>query len=527
MEEQGYLLLVLNTHMPFIRHPEHAYREEENWLFEAITECYLPLIRVFQGLIRDGVNFKVTISLTPCLVAMLADPLVQQRYLRYLDDRIALTEKEMARLSGNPEFFRLARRYHDERFKCRELFVEKWNQNLVSAFKYVLESGQVELITSAATHAYLPLWEIYPQAVDFQIRVGIQQFQNYFGHKPSGFWLPECGYYPGVDVLLQQAGIKYFFLETHGITNGHPRPKFDIHAPIHCPSGVAAFGRNWFLHNLMWGKDSGYPGDSFYLNFDRDIGYDLEFDYLYPFTHQAHRIPTGIKYFRNRWMDGSDLYNPDIAFVRCDEHANDFVFKCQRQVEHLYSGLGRKPVLVALVDTEHFGHWWGEGPTWLDLVIRKLAHDQQTIKLITAVDYLRMYPTNQIVAPSTSSWGYQGYSEVWLIGNNHWIYPPVFEAIELLPELVQMKHVPRFKTAVNQYLRELLLAQTSDWAYILHTGTDPQYAEQRVTEHIGNMMSIYRQVRQGSIDREWLAALEDKNNIFADIDLSSIYSKAV
>ena len=523
MEEKGYLLLALHTHLPFVRHPDIEHPQEENWLFEAITECYLPLIQMFKKLIADGVDFQITLSLTPSLVAMLTDALLQERYRRYIAERIELAKLEQERLRDQPAFLRLAQRYHDKFIQCEAAFAQDWNSDLTLAFKSLSDSGKVELITSAATHAYFPLWEIYPQAVELQVRVGLLHYQETFGKKPNGFWLPECGYYPacgfspGADNLLQKAGIKYFFLESHGITNGHPRPKYGVHAPIHCPSGIAAFGRDWFCHNLVWCKEKGYAGDSAYMNIDRDIGHELGHDYILPFTHQDHPVHTGVKYFRN---DGG-VYDPEVAFRRCDEHANHFLHQCVEQVEQLYAGLGRKPVLVAVVDTEHFGHWWHEGPTWLDLAIRKLVYDQKTVKLITGPEYLARYPTNQVVIPSESSWGYQGYNETWLMERNYWIYPRLYQAWELLPELVGIQHVPQaqLRAALNQYLREFLLAQSSDWAFIMHKETALAYAEKRVNDHLENMANIRQQLKQNNLDAGWLNSLQNKNNIFSNMDL--------
>ncbi len=527
MEEKGYLLLVLHTHLPFVRNPETEHQLEESWLFEAISECYIPLIEIFKELIRDGADFKITLSLTPPLIEMLNDPLLQKRYIRYIEERILLTEKEIERLKNQNELLRLARMYYGRFIRYKKFFKENINQNMISEFKYLKNSKRVEIIASSATHAYFPLWELFPQIVDLQIQLGVQQYQNIFDTKPIGFWLPECGFSPNVDKLLQKNGVKYFFLDKHSIINGHPSPRFGEFAPIHCPSEIAAFARDWESHNIVWLKDRGYCGDSCYLNYDKDIGFELEQDYLSPFTHQDIPIKTGIKYFCSEPIDALRVYNPEIAFKKCDEHANHFIDKCQKQVENLYASLGKKPVIVALFDTELFGHWWYEGPTWLNLVIRKLAYDQKTVKLITAVDYLKMYPTNQVVTPSMSSWGYERYSETWLMGRNHWIYPKLYEAIELLEELIEINPMPQmeYRFAVNQYLRELLLAQSSDWAFMMFTQKNQSYAERRVEEHLQNMKDIYTQVKQNNINIEWLKSVQNKNNIFQNMDLSKIYRK--
>ena len=525
MEEKGYLLIVLNTHMPFVHSPEVGYSSEETWLFEAMTECYIPLIRVFQKLYADGIDFRITQSLTPCLLSMLANIEVQDRYLQYLDDHIRLAVAETTRLQAQPRLRRLAYAYVEHYTQLREYFVQHWRKNLLAAFKALNDSGKVALLTSGATHAYFPLWELYPQMVDVQIRIGVQQYRQAFDRDPLGFWLPECAFYPGVDRLLRKSGLRYFFLDSHGLLNGHPRPKYGVYAPIHCPSDVAAFGRDWESHDLVWLKDKGYPGDAHYLDHDRDIGYELPEDYLFPFTHCEHRIPTGIKYHRLGAVWGSDVYEPEAAIARCDAHADHFVHRCQEQVERLYQQLGKKPVIVALFDTEHFGHWWHEGPTWLDLAIRKLACDQHTVKLVTGADYLTMYPTNQVVMPSMSSWGYQGYNETWLMGRNHWIYPQLYAAVEDFEHLLSLFPSPQadIRLALNQYLRELLLAQSSDWAFILHQETAQNYAAGRVKAHIENMTKIYQQVRQQTPDKQWLIALQKETPLFSEMDLLTYY----
>jgi 1,4-alpha-glucan branching enzyme len=397
--------------------------------------------------------------------------------------------------------------------------------DLRRALRYIQSSGKVVIIPSSATHAYSPLWQLWPQALDLQIRVAMEHYSKTFGTVPAGYWLPECGFFPGLDTLLAQAGVRYFFLDAHGILNGSPRPHYGVYAPVYCAGGAAAFGRDWASHDQVWLKDRGYPGDPAYLDFDRDIGFEREIEYLSPFTRHSGRVPTGIKYRRIGNGRGDELYDPALAASRCDAHAEHFVLRCQERARELHQRLDRKPVLVALFDTEHFGHWWREGPRWLDLMIRKMSYDQQDIKLVTAADYLESNACHQIVAPSMSSWGYQGYSETWLMGRNHWIYPAMFEAIELLEKLIDNRLAAdmRRRAAIDQYLRELMLAQSSDWAFMMHAENAGRYPEQRVQEHLHNMLGIYDQVSQGRIEDDWIQGLKAKHNLFSSLDLVDIY----
>ena len=185
----GYLSLVLHAHLPFVRHPEYEDFLEEDWLYEAITETYIPLLEVFDGLERDGVDWRMTMSVTPTLAAMLADPLLQFRYVRHLDNLIALSAKEMERTRWSPEFHPLAEMYHSMFLRCREVFVNQYGNNILHGFKRFFDTGKLELITCAATHGFMPLMVINENARRAQIEIGCREFERHFGRRPQGIWL--------------------------------------------------------------------------------------------------------------------------------------------------------------------------------------------------------------------------------------------------------------------------------------------------------------------------------------------------
>ncbi|HAG79931.1 MAG TPA: DUF1957 domain-containing protein, partial [Cyanobacteria bacterium UBA12227] len=160
----GYVALVLHAHLPFVRHPESDYVLEEEWLFEAITETYIPLLHVFEGLKRDGVDFKMTMSMTPPLVSMLRDPLLQERYDKHLALLEELAQKEVEHNEHNGHIRYLAEHYVKEFGMVRETW-ERYSGDLVTAFKQFLDSNNLEIITCGATHGYFPLMKMYPQAV--------------------------------------------------------------------------------------------------------------------------------------------------------------------------------------------------------------------------------------------------------------------------------------------------------------------------------------------------------------------------
>ena len=520
---KGYLALVLHAHLPFVRHPEHEYSLEENWLFEAITETYVPLFLVFESLLEDGIDFRLTLSVTPTLASMLGDTFLQSRYLRNLERLMELAEKEVVRTRSEPAFQVLARMYRDLFARIHNAFVNRYSKNLLNAFRRFQELGKIEVIASGATHGYLPLLSVNEAAVRTQIRVGTEHYRQVFGRRPSGFWLPECGYYPGVDALLNEQGIRFTILETHGITRADERPRYGVYAPLYCPSGVAAFGRDPDCSRQVWSSTEGYPGDFNYREFYRDIGFDLDLDYIRPYIHPDEiRIDTGIKYYRITGRgDKKKPYVPEQAEQRAELHAGHFLDARIKQIASLASRMDRKPLVVAPFDAELFGHWWFEGPRWLDYLIRKVALDQDTVRFVTLSEYLDEHPVNQVATPCMSSWGSEGFSKVWLNQRNHWIYPHLHAAAENMEELANRDRIRNALTgrAFNQAARELLLAQASDWAFVINSGTTEQYANARTKSHLLRCQRLREQIESGMIDEEWLARVESQDNIFPHISV--------
>jgi 1,4-alpha-glucan branching enzyme len=515
--------LVLHSHLPFVRHPEHEDFLEEDWLYEAITETYIPLLWVYEKLVQDNIDFRITMSMTPTLISMLTDGLLQERYSKHINKLIELSHKEIERTSWQPQFQRLAIMYLNHFCRARDTF-DKYHRNLVTAFKNLQDLGKLEIITCGATHGYFPLMDSCKESVRAQIKVAVANYEKNFGRKPRGIWLPECGFTPGHDELLREAGIKYFFTDSHGVLHGTPRPKYGVFAPVYCKnSGVACFGRDLESSKQVWSSIEGYPGDYNYREFYRDIGFDLEFDYIKPYIHpDGVRINTGIKYYRISDPSGEKQpYVPEWARDKASDHAGNFLFNRQRQVEYLFDIMQKKPIIVSPYDAELYGHWWFEGPQWLDFLIRKTACDQDIVKMITPSEYLEESRRNQVIVPSMSSWGWKGYSEMWLQGSNDWIYRHLHGASDRMTELARSHPEGTnglVKRALNQALRELLLAQSSDWAFILGTGTHTSYAVARTKDHLLRFNRLYEEIKSHSIDEEWLSEIESKDNLFPEID---------
>ena len=520
---QGYVLLQLHAHLPFVRHPEHEHFLEEDWLYEAITETYLPLLSRFEKLADEEVPFRVTLTMTPPLVHMLRDELLIHRYSRHLDRLCELAEKEIGRTETDERLNRLARFYASHFGHIRWLWHERYRRDLVGLARRLQDRGVLEIVTSGATHGFLPLLQDQPEAVRAQIAVAAAHYRQHFGRDPVGIWLPECGYYPGVERYLADENIRYFFVDGHGILDATPRPRFGVYAPIYTPAGVAAFGRDPESSMQVWSAEHGYPGDFDYREFYRDIGYDLDYDYIRPYVQPTgERKNTGIKYHRiTGKTPHKALWNPDAAFAKADTHAGNFLFNRQKQIEYLASVMeGGKPVVVAPYDAELFGHWWFEGPHFLEMFLRKAAFDQDVFRLATASEVLRERPTQQVATPPMCSWGSGGYAGVWLDGSNDWIYRHLHEAAVRMIGLARRHEDAHglVRRALNQAARELLLAQSSDWGFILKTGTMVDYAVRRTEDHLFRFRRLADELESGSIDEARLAEVEARDNLFPEID---------
>jgi 1,4-alpha-glucan branching enzyme len=522
---QGYWCPVLHAHLPYVRHPEYPDFLEEDWFFEALTETYVPLVAVLDGLRADGVEYRLTMTLTPPLLSMMQDELLVGRYNRWLDRMIALSGREIERTSREaPWLTDLARFYEWELSRVRGIFRDQYGSDLVRAFRQHRESGRLEVITCGATHGFLPLMADVPEAVRAQVVVGAQTHRRIMGADAVGIWLPECGYMPGHEVFLHEAGLAFGFLETHGITEAEPRPSHGVLAPIVSPLGITFFGRDLESSRQVWSAEVGYPGDYDYREFYRDVGWELPLEHLGDVIPDGLRKNVGIKYYRvTGKVDLADKqpYHRGRALERAAAHAQHFLEQRQRQVQRHAPQMDRPPLVVSPYDAELFGHWWFEGPQFLDFLFRKMHFDQDVVKPITPSEYLARWPELEVAQPPMSTWGAKGYAEVWLNPGNDWIYRHLDMAAERMVELARRFETPGEleRRALDQAARELLLAQASDWAFIMKTGTTVEYAIKRTRDHIARFTYLYRAlVGELMLEEPIVADFEWRDNIFPGID---------
>ena len=520
---KGYVSFVLHAHLPFVYHPESEDYLEEQWLFEAISETYIPLLLNFKKLEEENVDFRITMSLTPPLLSMLDNKLLQQRYIKYLETHIELCQKEVKRTAYDERLNQLSHYYLDRYSNDLHVFRDIYNCNLITGFKHFQDIGVLEIITCSATHGYFPILYVNEHTVRAQIAVGVQTYEKYFGRKPRGIWLPECGYVPQADKYLREFGIEYVLTESHGILYADPTPLYGTFAPIVSPGGVVAFGRDIESSKQVWSSIIGYPGDFNYREYYRDIGYETDYDYIKPYiAKNGVRVHTGIKYYRiTSKGDFKDYYNLQWAKDTAERQAGHFFDSRVNQINYLSEQMHIPPIVVCPYDAELYGHWWYEGPYWLYTLFKKIYYDDCNFKLITPGEYIDQYPEIQVASPCISSWGKNGYSEVWLNGTNDYVHKHLHVAgdrmVELAHEFYNETDELKLRT-LNQCARELLLAQSSDWLFIITNGTMVDYAKKRIKDHIGRFTKLYNQLKENNVEEEFLEMLEEKDAIFPEID---------
>jgi 1,4-alpha-glucan branching enzyme len=517
----GYLALILHAHLPFVRHPETEHFLEEEWLFEAITEAYIPLLQIMQRLVVDGVPFRVTMSVTPTLSSMLQDELLRERYVGHLENLIDLCQREVHRTRKDPALHALAQFYLELFSETRRFFVDECACNLLGAFRQLEAAGVLEIIGCAATHGLLPLIQQQsPAAARAQVLIGRDTHLETFGGAPNGFWLPECAYAPGLDRILQEANLRWFIIDAHGLLFAEPRARRAVYAPCYTPLGPAAFARDQDSSRQVWSAQAGYPGDPNYREFYRDAGFDLPLDHLGPVARGMRKF-SGLKYHRITGRHGEKaLYDPAAAERAADAHATHFFEERRRQIRTL-EGSDFDPIVVVPFDAELFGHWWFEGPIFLDRFIRKVAAAPQDFELTTPSDFLCSHSTQQTVQPAASSWGEKGYLGVWLDPANVWIYPHLHGAARRMQQVARAhaeNATPLVERALSQLARELLLAQASDWAFLMKSGTAKEYASKRSMDHLIRFNRLYEQLIADRLDETFLGDCEWRDNLFPNVN---------
>ena len=511
----GRLAIVLHAHLPYVRNNEKNSLEED-WLFQAILECYIPLLQVIESSKKESpINTKLTISLSPTLLSLLQNKQIKETFPHWIKTRKDFLNELPHEEKKASEF--LVRNLND-----KFSYWQKYSGNLVDRFKLLNKSGNLDILTCAATHGYLPILRENPKTVKGQIKTAIRNHKNIFDANPLGIWLPECAYYENLDQILFDAGIRYAVLDGHGILNATPRPRYGIYAPICSKRGVAFFGRDSESTLPVWSAKDGFPGDKVYREFHKDLGWELPISKLQKKGISSLR-PLGLKYYKitneKISLGKKEFYSEDEAKKKVEEHSEIYLLDRSKQLENLSLSSNFDPLLIAPFDAELFGHWWYEGPIFIEHILKK--SEKYSIRLTHLKEVLIQKPNLQICEPSPSSWGQGGYHNYWLNDKNAWIVPEITKAGTSFVNLSTKNLDDEIsKRLLKQAARELLLSQSSDWSFILRAGTTTELAKERIKRHIDRYWKLVEMFRNNClIDFKFLESIEEEDDVFPTINL--------
>ena len=507
---KGNLAIVLHAHLPYVRSEEPGSLEED-WFFQALVECYLPLLETLEkASISKDQDPKVTISLSPTLLSLLEDEVLKNRFKKWVTLRLDV----LSTLDKSFQKPVLDLKNH----LTRQL--ESWiicQGDLIERFKQLQSSKVIDILTCAATHGYLPLLRENPEAVRAQLKTAVTEHRRLFMSAPLGIWLPECAYYEGLDELMAESGLRYAVLDGHGLLNADPRPRYGIYAPICTSRGVAFFGRDSESTLPVWSARDGYPGNPNYREFHRDLGWDLSIENLKKIGIKEKR-PLGIKLFKissqNTSLANKEEYDPKAAKESVRKDAENFLKERKKQLIKLEKAMKIEPLLIAPFDAELFGHWWFEGPKFLSNIFIKSKNEG--IKLITLKEALQSTSKIQLCNPSPSSWGQGGFHDYWLDKSNAWIVHEWSKAGREMVSICSKGLIDESNIKIiSQAGRELLLCQSSDWSFILKAGTTTELARERINLHLKRFWMLINTIKDNKIiNQKTLKGIEREDCIF-------------
>ncbi|NBP85095.1 MAG: glycoside hydrolase family 57 protein, partial [Mycobacteriaceae bacterium] len=451
----GQFSLVLHTHLPWLAH-HGRWPVGEEWLYQSWAGAYLPLLRVLRRLAEQGRAGLVTLGLTPVVAAQLDDPYCLDGMYRWLANwQLRALEAATVRTgtgakpgtaSAPDALRRFGIREYGEATRALEDFTVLWRHGASPLLRELVDAGTVELLGGPLAHPFQPL--LHPRLREFALREGLADAEQRFARTPTGIWAPECAYAPGMEQDYAAAGVTHFMVDgpaLHGDT-ALGRPVAD--------SDVVAFGRDLQVSYRVWSPRSGYPGHACYRDFH-------SYDHL---TGLKPARVTG----RNVAPDVKAPYDPQRADRAVDGHVADFVDLVRRRLIEESERIGRPAHVIAAFDTELFGHWWYEGPSWLERVLTALP--EAGVRIGTLGDALSSGLVGTAVDLPASSWG---SGKDWQV----WSGPKVADLVQLNAEVVetalstvdkalaQTDTAPTRDPVADQILRETLLTVSSDWPF--------------------------------------------------------------
>jgi 1,4-alpha-glucan branching enzyme len=539
-------ILTLHSHLPWVL-GHGRWPHGSDWLCEAAVDTYLPLIAALESLEHQGISSPVTLGITPVLANQLAHPAFSTELEAFLAQRLEACNEaiEIFRASGEAQMVPLALYWRQHLGRILRTFRElEGRGGIIGAISRLARSGRIELISSAATHGFLPLLG-RDESVRLQLLVGRREHRRLFGVEPAGCWIPECAYRAsgpwkptadapergdrvGIEFHLEESGYQYFYTDAHLARAGrvvdaygderiakveeeYPRSPYRVYSlpAAGTGPGVRVLVRDPETSLRVWSRHQGYPGDESYLEF-----------------HKI-RFPGGLKLWKvtgaNVDLGEKQQYDYNVARARAHRDAADFI--------HGLANLASSDrptsdhVIVAPFDTELFGHWWFEGVDFLADLYRGLASAPGGVTPGSAGEAIAASPRVTSLQLAEGSWGAEGDFSMWLNPGTAWTWARLWPLEERFWN-VAAREVTSSNQATDPVLaqasRELLLAQSSDWQFIISTGAAADYAERRFRGHCDGLEELIEALEAGSSEAltrvgPRVEALQTQDDLFPDI----------
>ncbi|MDR1220700.1 MAG: DUF1957 domain-containing protein [Treponema sp.] len=524
MSNRPVISILINAHIPWVI-TNSTY---EKPVFESIVETYLPLLEVFDRLDADHIPFHIGLSISPALCCLLSETHTQTRCLEYMSARIEFGRREVERTAflhgeSGEQLHKLAKCYYDEAIERQIQFAERYERNILKVFHYYQKKGNLELLATAATHAFLPLYVSKREGVQAQIETAISAFRLHFGKHPIGFYLPELGWTPEIDSFIRAYNFGYTVCDSHALVLGNPSASKGSFYPVKTPAGVCVMARDFYATRDIAGEE-GFSCAQEYRDNRRDAGFELPREALASFIGKSScRSATGYKY----WSHGKTPYDPEKALEKAKAHAREFLDAQAARLREASQYMKETPLCLCAVDADSLGRFWREGTLFLEALFREAIHTG--VHCVSPSEYLYDQDGTllETVVPSFSSSGMNGYAETWLDSSNDWMYRHIERAVERMTELAE-----RFpnesgikERALNQAARELLLAQDSCLSKRLYYQENATCNEREIENDLRNFTTIYESLGSSHISTDWLTRLERVHHIFPYINYRAFRKK--
>jgi len=528
----GRFCLVLHGHLPWVLH-HGRWPHGEDWLFEAASETWLPLLKVARTAADEGLPLSWSLGLTPILLEQLSSPRFRTGFVAYLQELVERANSDAVSFAeqGDLHLEWLAER-HAERLTAQLDQFASYGGDLVGPWVELVEQGVIELLSSNATHGYHPL-VLHDACARAQVRAGLATSERHMGHRPTSVWLPECAYRPpgswwpvavhglpreraGVASLYAQEGVTAFVVDTHLVRGARPVATHDGRVALPVPEGQADWDhqRAWRseleahrvvedgevlplsvlarcpdVSEQVWSGDIGYPGDGRYLEF-----------------HKRHGL-RGLRYWKvtssAAGLGEKDRYHPDDVPGAVYSHARHFVQTVKRRLQRHLERTGRPGVVCAPFDAELFGHWWHEGPEFLLEVARGMAAEPDVVP-VTLQEAVSRGVDKAVELPE-GSWGAGGDHQVWNNDELRFYWEMAYRAEDRFLDAWHRhdwERRPELAEILAEAGRQLLLLQASDWPFVISTGGAVDYGIRRIAGHAQAVDDLLNGVEDLAAGRE-------------------------